>query len=692
MNNKFHRFLKNVVILSVFLIFFGSCDLITLNKGDWANEEKTKKELKEKELELSEKEKELNSKSNELLEKEDELSDKENKLDEKNTELNNKENELSDKKNELSDKEIELKDKEKKLYEKEDKLSLKEDKINEKADEISNKENNLSERENELKKEKDEYLKEKEREKEIELAKQREKEQRVFEIISDDEEDYFEDENESMKENNQKINTTVSIDNNETEEGNKSTQNVETEKTNNSEEQNTTNTNLTEESDNSNEENKTSIRENIGLQTTERNWNILIYMPADNNLESSALEDICEMECSNLNTDCVSVFMLLDRSNVYDTSEKNWSGTRLYRLKTGRKKENRQMISEEISCIDLGLEIGKETELDMSSDYVLGNCLNYLRKKFPANNYGLIMWGHGTGWRSGNNDNYISTQLTKGFAFDETSKTYMTLPQLGNAINSGFTGGRLNFIGFDTCFGGEIEVAYELKNCADYIIGSEGLVMSSGWNYTKLFNEINNNVCMESTSLCDCIVHQFENEYSNTGGASIVAVKTTEIEMYFKTIDNFMLETGNLIKNKKIRDELIGLLFSNKNCDSLIYTYGTENSDVYLDISSLIDNCFSYFENDYLEILLPYYQNYVQAKEYCVINSWSYDSDDNNGNLGIFFSTITTGNLLSSFLPTNYIKGKTLDQIMFVKNSNGYVPTKQGDTSFLDKLFYTKFN
>lgn len=678
--------LKNVLVLSVLIIPLISCEMITLNKGDLANEEKTKKELKEKENELNEKEKELNSKSSELLEKEERLSDKENQLNEKNTEINNKENELSNEKNELSDKENELKDKEKRLTDKEEKLSVKEDKI-------SDKEDDLSERENELKKEKDEFLKEKEREKENELAKQREKEQKVFEIIYDEDYDSFYEEIDNKNSDSLNNNSNDGGSNHNTvNENNNSNQNENKKNTEDSEKQNITNENSNEQKNNSNEESNSSIRENTGVQTTERNWNILIYMPADNNLESSALEDIYEMECSNLNTDCVSVFMLLDRSNAYDTSEKNWSGTRLYRLKTGRKSENRQMISEEIPCIDLGLEVGKETELDMSSDYVLGNCLNYLRKKFPANNYGLIMWGHGTGWRSGSNDNYISTQLTKGFAFDETSKTYMTLPQLGNALNNAFSGGKLNFIGFDTCFGGEIEVAYELKDCVDYIIGSEGLVMSSGWNYTNLFNEINSNVFMESSNVCDCIVGQFKNEYSNTGGASIVAVKTSEIERYFEAIDNFMLETANLIINKKIRDEIIGLLFSNKNCDSLIYTYGTENSDVYLDISSLIDNCYSYFENDYYEKLQPYYQNYVGKRDSCVINSWSFDSDDNNGNLGIFFSTITTGKLLSSFLPTNYIKGKTLDQIMFVKNSNGYVPTKQGDTSFLDKLFYTKFN
>lgn len=441
-----------------------------------------------------------------------------------------------------------------------------------------------------------------------------------------------------------------------------------------------------------NDDKKNSSNEVLVPESKERIWNILIYMPADNNLENSALEDINEMEISTLDTDVVSVFILLDRSNAYDTSEKNWSGTRLYRLVTGKKTGNKQMISEEMNCLPLGLEVGKEIELDMSSDYVLSNCLSYLRKKYPAERYGLIMWGHGTGWRSELNDDITFPQLTKGFAYDENSKTYMSLVQLGTALKNSLPEKKLNFLGFDTCFGGEIEVAYELKDYADYIIGSEGLVMSSGWNYTNIFNDIKNNELEQASDICECIVNQFSNEYINTGGASIVAVKSEYIDSYFKAFDDYMYETAKLISRKKIRDDLLGIIFTNKNCDTQIYTYGTENCDVYVDMFSLVNNCFSYFENTYEEQLNPYYERFLEEKENCIRSSWSYDSDDSSGNLGVFFSTLTSGNLLSTLLPLTYSKGKTMEQIQFVKNSNGYVPTDVGNSSFLDKLFYTNFN
>lgn len=621
MSKKIQNFIKTSILLSFFCIPLVSCDLITLNNGDLANEEKIKKELKEKETELTE---------------------KENTLAKKESDLNNKENLLIKKETDLDGTKKEIEEKQKELVKQKEEIDIKKDA----------------------------------------LEKEKEKESVICKFIDEQRETEFYNDNETFDKNNE---IDISEDAIKTEENEKK-QDKNNEPLNKEEIQEE---NVIEETK---EENKTN--EILMPEIKERLWNVLIYMPADNNLENSALEDIYEMECSKLNTDAVSVFFLIDRSNAYDTSEKNWSGTRLYRLNTGRKKSNTQMISEEIPCANLGLEVGKETELDMSSEYVLSNCMNYLRNKFPANNYGLIIWGHGTGWRSGNNDNRndnFTSQLTKGFAYDETSKTYMTLKQLGSALNNSITEKKLNFLGFDTCFSGEIEVVYELQEYADYIVGSEGLVMSSGWNYTNIFNEISDKGFINASDICNCIVEQFKNEYMNTGGASIVMINSSEVTKYFKVIDDYLLKVAGLINSKKIRDDLIGILFSNKNCDTNVYTYGTENSDIYLDISSLVDNCYAYFESNYGNILSPYVREFYNEKEKCVINSWSFDSDDNIGDLGIFFSTITTGNLLSSFLPAAYIKGKTVDQILFVKNSNGYVPTSNESTSFLDKLFYKKF-
>lgn len=412
---------------------------------------------------------------------------------------------------------------------------------------------------------------------------------------------------------------------------------------------------------------------------SERKWNILVYMSADNNLESAAIEDMYEMELSSLNTNEVSVFILLDRSSSYDTSENNWSGTRLYRLNTGRKNNEKFFISEELECPDLGLVVGSDVELDMSSNYVLSKALKFIREKFPATHSGFIMWGHGTGWRN------EETQINKGFAYDDSSKTYMTLKQLGTGIKNGLGNEKLDLIGFDTCFGGELEVMYELRDCSKYFVGSEGLVMASGWDYTTLFNSFSRSEEKMPEDLCREIVSQFKKQYGNKTRASIIAVNLAQVKDYVQLFNEFCNSVAQNVNSREKRNELIGLIYSNTDCCVENYTYGTEKSDIYIDVNSLINEVSK--KSNWVDAGKKQEIEAVESK--LIIDSWA--SDRLCGGMGVYFATLSGAGILSTVYPASYIQGKTTNQIDFVEFCEGYVPTINKKGSLLDKLFYTNY-
>lgn len=420
----------------------------------------------------------------------------------------------------------------------------------------------------------------------------------------------------------------------------------------------------------------------------EREWTILMYMAADNDLEYAAIEDVYEMECSKLNTDKVSVLFLLDRSKAYDTSNNNWTGTRLYELKTGRRAGSKDIISRCLDCEDLGLKASSESDIDidMSSGYVLSNILSYVQKNYPAENLGLIMWGHGTGWRSEKNN----IECYKGFAHDDSSGSYMTLKQLGESIKKGLNvnGKKLDFLGLDTCFGGEIEVFYELRNLTKYAVGTEGLLLMSGWNYKNIFDCFESENNKTSQELIKTVINQFANEYSHSPGASIVGFNMEYMEEYFKAFDYVMKLAANKINSRKCRDEIANILFSKSSTKTISYSYGKENSDVYLDINSLIENIRLLYSFDHE--LNKSIENFNNIKNKSIIYNWS--TDDKECGVGIYYGTLTAGNLISSVHPDYYIKGSNPEQIQFVKDSSGYVPSLKSEESFLSKIFYTSFN
>lgn len=414
----------------------------------------------------------------------------------------------------------------------------------------------------------------------------------------------------------------------------------------------------------------------------ERLWTILIYMCADNNLEAAAMNDIFEMECSNLDTNIVNVLLLVDKSASYNSLNDNWSGTKLFKLKTGRNQSQSSMISQELDCHYLGLIAGEEKELDLSDENVLEKSVLYAMNRFPASNYGLIMWGHGSGWKnlSENEKSY------KGFSYDETSNSYMTLKQFNCALQNCFSERKLDFLGFDTCYGGEIEVMYEIRDSVKFACGSEGLVSSSGWNYENLFSIFQKSDLKTVEDLLEASFLQFKKQYSTTNRASFAVCDLSKIEDYFTNFDLFTKNCADLITNLELRDNAFKILYSSENCKTERYTLGTEGYDIYLDCLSLCENLNDFFQNEELNLL---YEKFLQSHNLCIIKNWASDRKD--AGLGVFFQTLTTGGFLQTSYNSNYIKGKTYNQIDFVNNNSGYVPTISKNQSLLDKIFYCSF-
>ncbi len=408
-------------------------------------------------------------------------------------------------------------------------------------------------------------------------------------------------------------------------------------------------------------------------------WTILIYMSADNDLESEAMEDILEMEMSNVNTKYVNVLFLLDRHPGYDITSGNWTGTRLYKLKCGRKSNSKDIISTEISCDRLGLKVGTETELDMSSGYILSNAISFMLSEFKSDYYGLIMWGHGTGWR---NTEKNSSEQNKAFAFDSTSGTYMSLNQMSSAIMDGCNGRKLDVIGFDTCFGGELEILYQLRNCGSFGIGTPGLLHSNGWNYKLLLDDFAEKKEKTPLSFCQSSIYQFQKQYAQKNNASIVAVNLEEINSYFDSFENFMEKASEKIINPSIRDEIMNGIYY----EVLSYCQGKADSDVYLDSKSLVQVVCQKLEL-YGENLYDEKELFFATRNQTVVDSWAFNCEE--ASPGVYFATLAESGLYAAKHPSGYIKGSGFEQIDFVRDSSWYVPSREKANSFMDKMFYT---
>ena len=127
-----------------------------------------------------------------------------------------------------------------------------------------------------------------------------------------------------------------------------------------------------------------------------------------------------------------------------------------------------------------------------------------IARTFPSRHYGLVISSHGNGWipsdYSGENLDMSIAPSWIGAQYDGSYRNRKSLDirQLRDAIPF-----RLDYIAFDACLMGGVEVAYELKDLCDYIVASPTEVISDGFNYTNMASRLLGDGDPDLQGLCE---------------------------------------------------------------------------------------------------------------------------------------------------------------------------------------------
>jgi hypothetical protein len=218
------------------------------------------------------------------------------------------------------------------------------------------------------------------------------------------------------------------------------------------------------------------------------NRTIIVYMAADNNLSFDALDDIEEMKQSFSATG-VNLIVFADIQ-----------GEEPYLLQISPGRETFIKSYPELNSADAG---------------TMQTVIREIATMYPAEEYGLILWSHGTSWLPAGN---------RLRSFGNDSGAEMNIANLAKALPLHF-----KFILFDACLMGAVEVVYELRNCADYVIASSAETIAEGFPYHLIIPEL----IKESVDLKN-VAQQYFNYYNSRQGAyrsaTVSVIKTDELE------------------------------------------------------------------------------------------------------------------------------------------------------------------
>ncbi len=199
-----------------------------------------------------------------------------------------------------------------------------------------------------------------------------------------------------------------------------------------------------------------------------KNWTIMTFINSKNNLEMAGLFNVNQMEVvgSDKNMNIV-VEMGRMKGQAGDTDiDGDWTGSRRFYI---MKDDDEEKVTSPVMM--------KTKDVDMGDYKRIVDFVNWSKKNYPAKKYMLIIWNHGSGMFDPAKEKKVAD---KGISFDDETGNYVRTVQIGKILKEA---GKVDILNFDACLMQMVEVAFEVKDYTEIVIGSEETFPGYGQPY-----------------------------------------------------------------------------------------------------------------------------------------------------------------------------------------------------------------
>jgi hypothetical protein len=281
----------------------------------------------------------------------------------------------------------------------------------------------------------------------------------------------------------------------------------------------------------------------------------MVYLAGDNNLEDYGKADLAEMNEVG-STEQVAIVA------QFDSMEDG--NSRRYYLQADTPLED--------DALDAYLG-----ETNTGDPRELVHFLVWAMNNYPAKRYALIMWNHGTGWKeeevyrvahgtvgayrpasekraraiarrlSGRKvrpplfSTTIKSVMARGISYDDSSADFLDNAEMKQALRCSLLASgseRLDLVGFDACLMSMLEIAYQVKDVADCIVGSQETEPAEGWPYAEILRGLTDDPTMDQSALGNVIIKAYMDSYGPEENISQSALDLSQIHQVVEALDN----------------------------------------------------------------------------------------------------------------------------------------------------------
>ena len=281
---------------------------------------------------------------------------------------------------------------------------------------------------------------------------------------------------------------------------------------------------------------------------------LVLYSAGFNSLSSYLQEDIEDLKKGYLpydhrNDDVLIVYSHVPKKNSSYSVKNSPVLFRLYKTRDG------EMTADTLKVYD-------EASISASADH-MREVLTFVKDEFPAKSYGMIFSSHANGYLPSGyyaaSDKYedglfrVAERMSASvgpvpvpYVEPEYDESDPPVKSIGQTVSTSGTETvsyemdikdfadaipvHMDYILFDACLMGGIEVAYELKDVCDVVVFSQAEVLAEGLNYTTLSGHLLENETPQLVEVCKDYFAQYDCLTGVMRSATISAVDCRKLE------------------------------------------------------------------------------------------------------------------------------------------------------------------
>ncbi len=250
---------------------------------------------------------------------------------------------------------------------------------------------------------------------------------------------------------------------------------------------------------------------------------------------------------------------------------------------------------------------------------VMSTVIADFKRLFPANSYGMLLSGHGSGWlpkgfmgsaRSLHSPQQFSSSVVSEANNIQNHPLYNLIRQpFQEPVTRAFgdDGGRyidsyeiaqsmkddeFEYIIFDACYMSSIELAYDFRNKANWMLGAPTEILGAGLNYNTMMNHLFNKSNSYEKRLTG-IATDFTEKYNES---TVSLIDLGEVDAFAQEYKKLMATIPNKTKNCTDRNIQTYDRFNNNHVifDLVAYTRMVAGEEAAADISTHINKVVKY--------------------------------------------------------------------------------------------------